>query len=247
VIRPEVLRQLRQYGEDLERQAPGVMAGLYAVGSVALGDFRSGLSNLDVVAVSADAWDEAALRAARRCTRALSRRGQPPRLVCLTWDELAADPADLAPPCWQGQRTLAAGELANPLTWQVMRTAAVCVAGPEYPDVGAGDLREWAAQRLSSWWGPWIGKQGSRPDALLIRRATTERVLEAARLAQVVSSGRVVSKAEAGELALSVGEERFQRILKDAIGFRRGLRASMYWGPFERKRDAIAFIRSRSS
>jgi hypothetical protein len=246
VIDQTVLRQLRAYATRLERDAPGVLAGLYGVGSVALGDFRPPLSNIDVVAVSGEPWSPAALRLAVRAGVALRLRRQPPRICCITWDDLAADPAGLDVTCFLGRRRIPSIELANPLTWQVLRTSAVSVHGPEYPDIGVGDLRGWAADRLSGWWGSWVRHRAGRAGTLLDRRSTTERVLEVARLVQIVSSGRVVSKAEAGELALGSSGERFQRILKDAVGFRQGLRASMYWGPFERKRDVIAFILAAS-
>jgi hypothetical protein len=53
----------------------------------------------------------------------------------------------------------------------------------------------------------------------------------------------VLSKTEAGELALSLVPVHFRRILHDAAGYRNGANTSMYWGPFERKYDARQLLR----
>ncbi len=68
-------------------------------------------------------------------------------------------------------------------------------------------------------------------------------VLEAARLTQAAITGRVLSKSEAGELAMPIVSTRHQRLLTDAVGYRQGAQFGMYWGPFERKYDAVTLLR----
>lgn len=242
MLPPDVLRRLHAFAGDVDRAAPGALAGLYGVGSLALGDFRPPLSNVDALVVSDTAWGPAGLGAVRGATGALRIGHQAPRVACLTWADLTGDPARAAAACFRGRRAVPPGELANSLTWQVLRTAGVCIRGPEYPEIGAGDLRAWAAERLSGWWGGWLAHNRNRPGALWFRRGTAEVVLEVARLSQAVASGRVVSKLEAGDLAVVSSPSKYQRILKDSVGFRRGDRMSMYWGPFERKRAVLAFV-----
>lgn len=246
MVPPDVLRQLRAFAERVERRSPGAVEGLYAVGSVALGDFRRPLSNLDLVAVSEESWAAPALDAVRASIDVLGRAGRPARVACITWEQLASEPEGVAAPGYLGRKPLPPGELVNPLTWAVLRTSAVSVVGPEYPTVGSGDLRRWAADRLSDWWGPWLRQARSRP-VLYLRRWECERVLEVSRLAQVVRSGRVVSKVEAGELEAMSATPRFQRILKDSVGYRRGVRMSMYWAPFERRNHAIAYLSEQTT
>jgi len=242
VVPTDVLERLRAFGAAVDSARPGVLEGLYAVGSLALGDFRRPLSNIDAVAVAAEPWDDPGLTAVRRSAGSLRLGRQDPAVACITWEQLASDPGDAAATCFRGRRTVPPDELVNPLTWQVLRTAAVCVRGTEYPDIGPGDLRAWCADRLDVWWRRWLERHRTRPGALWLRRTTAEHVLEVARLSQAVSSGRVVSKVEAGELAVRATRPFFQRIVKDAVGYRQGERLSMYWGPFERKRHALAFI-----
>ncbi|HUE58351.1 MAG TPA: hypothetical protein VMO88_02095, partial [Acidimicrobiales bacterium] len=68
-------------------------------------------------------------------------------------------------------------------------------------------------------------------------------VLEAARLAHMAITGRVLSKSEAGESITGIVGSRHRRVLVDSVGYRRGAQTSMYWGPFERKYDALALVR----
>ncbi len=242
VLPSQVLVRLRAFADDLDSRSPGRLAGLYAVGSVALGDFRPPLSNIDVVAVAEEGWDDASLQALRLSLAELRRTHEPPRVACLSWEELASDPAGVSAPGFVGKVATPGGDLVNPLTWAVLRSAAVCVRGPEYPDLGHGDLRSWAAERLGGLWRGWL--EGVRPGPLLLRRNIAERVLEVARLSQVLGSGRVVSKLEAGEAAGGRGSPNTRRVLADAVGYRRGARMSMYWGPYERRRHALEYIQA---
>ena len=242
VLDPQVLSRLRAFADALDRGAPGRLAGLYAVGSVALGDYREPLSNLDVIAVSDTAWDQGSLVAVGRALGALRKPLQPPRVACVTWDQLARDPAEVEAPGFVGRARVPGGDLVNPFSWGVLRSAAVCVRGEEYPQLGGGELRAWAAARLGGWWADWLA--GAHPGPLLLRRNLAEAVLEVARLEQIVASGRVVSKLEAGEAAEGAGPPNRQRSLKDSVGYRRGARMSMYWGPYERRRHGLAYIRA---
>lgn len=243
MVPPEVLARLHAFAAAVDRAAPGTLAGLYTVGSVALGDYRARLSNLDVLAVADRPWAGASLGAARRAARGLDRPRQPARVAYLTWEDLGTDPAGVDAPCYRGRSQVAASELANPLTWQILRTAAVCTRGPEYPDLWSGDVRPWATARLTGQWSAWLETAPHRPGALLLRPITTETVLEVARLQMAVRTGRVVSKLEAGTAFTEGGRSRVQRIMKDATGYRRGVRTSMYWGPFERRNDTVLFVR----
>jgi hypothetical protein len=81
-----------------------------------------------------------------------------------------------------------------------------------------------------------------RKGLLVMRRAVTPLVLEAARLAQGAVSGRLMSRTEAGESVGPLVSTRYRRILTDAVGFRAGAHTSMYWGPFERKYDALILL-----
>ncbi|MGH9114876.1 MAG: hypothetical protein ACRDWW_03510, partial [Acidimicrobiales bacterium] len=128
--------------------------------------------------------------------------------------------------------------LATPMTRSLLRHDPLALFGPDWPVVGydPDDFRAWCLGRLESLAA---GDKG----LLVMRRAVTPMVLEAARLAQGAITGRLFSKSEAGESAGVLVSPRFRRILTDAVGYRRGAQTSMYWGPFERKYDALILVR----
>ena len=124
------------------------------------------------------------------------------------------------------------------MTRAILRHDPMALFGPDWPVVGydPAAFRDWSVARLRA-------LVASSHGLLVLRRAVVPLVLEAARLTQAAITGRVVSKSEAGELAMSIVSTRHQRLLTDAVGYRHGAHASMYWGPFERKYDALTLLR----
>jgi hypothetical protein len=244
VLDPQALGLLRHFEEEVDRQAPGLLEGLYGVGSLALGDWRAGSSNLDVVAAAAQPWPEATVSRLNTAVAGLGPSGRPARVAFLSWGELAADPATVDAPVLEGRSPVPSAELVNPMTWQVLRISGICTRGPEYPEVGSGDVRDWAADRIVTRWLAQLEGWRRHPLSLWLRRRTAPAVLEVARLAVIASSGRVVSKLEAGQSLIDGARSSTQRILKDSVGYRQGSRVSMYWGPFERKRDVVNWVQT---
>jgi len=220
----------------VERHAPGQLAALYAVGSLALRDFTPGHSNIDVLVVTASQLGTDQLSAIAPAHRAL-RRARRDGCVCYaTWADVADGPGP-GVPSYAGRWPAAGGGIATPMTWAILRQDPVALRGPDWPVVWHDDtaLRRWCAERL----GAWAGTHG----ALLLRQAIGPVVLEAARLAHGASTGRVLSKSEAADAAAAVMSGKYRRVLADSLGYRRGARTSMYWGPFERRSDARDMVR----
>jgi hypothetical protein len=128
--------------------------------------------------------------------------------------------------------------LATPMTRAILRQDPEALLGPDWPVVGYDEaaFRAWCRERLRAMV---TGRKG----LLVLRRAVTPMVLEASRLAQGAITGRVFSKSEAGESVGMIVAPRYRRILTDSVGYRRGAQTSMYWGPFERKYDALVLLR----
>lgn len=224
------------YVDLLRRELGAKVEAVYAVGSLALGDFSPKQSNVDLAVV----WEERPRgelpKALSRAERDIDRPGRPAAVWHTTWEEVsggpAALPSDFGPPD--------AGEpspLATPLTWAILRNDPMPLFGPDWPVVWEDPpaLRSWALDRLNALAA---GKHG----LLLWRREIGPLVLEAARLAQIVIAGRVLSKSEAGEAVNGLVSSSHRRVLVDSVGYRQGAQTSMYWGPFERKYDALAVV-----
>jgi len=227
----------------LDERLPGRLSGLYVVGSAALGDYSERVSNLDLVAVSDDGWVEADLAVAA-AAHGLLKAPSPPVVAYLGSGDLAADPRSLDRPCYRGSNRVASAELVNPFTWQILSTGAVDLRGPDHPRLweDPGAIAPWAAARLQSVWAP-EAPHLSRVGAMWLRRRVSSVVLEVSRLAVAARSGRALSKTEAARVLEPQVPGRFRRILADAVGYRYGGRTSMYWGPLERKQNAVELLR----
>lgn len=229
MIPAAVARPLTEFVPAVERLAEGRLAAVYLVGGAALGDFSPRQSNIDLVVVCDPPLAVEDVSAVRRAERALRRAGRPAEVWYTGWDQIAdgpsGDPAARPP-------------LETPLTRAMLREEAVAYLGPDWPVVAYDEreYRDWCRRSLEA-------LVADRHGLMVMRRDVSPLVLEAARLAQGAATGRVYSKTEAGETAVSLLPAHFRRILHDAAGYRNGANFSMYWGPFERKYDARLLLR----
>jgi hypothetical protein len=254
------------YLAALRRQASDQVAAVYAVGALALGDFSAKQSNVDLVVVGDPPLTAAQLGPLRRAERALDRAHRRAEVWHTSWEEVAgagrqlstgapggagapaeatgdspltgqAPPPALTTPTPPGENAPPA-TLATPMTRAILRQDPEALLGPDWPVVGYDEaaFRAWCRERLRAMV---TGRKG----LLVLRRAVTPMVLEASRLAQGAITGRVFSKSEAGESVGMIVAPRYRRILTDSVGYRRGAQTSMYWGPFERKYDALVLLR----
>lgn len=227
----------------LDEKLPGRLSGLYVVGSAALGDYSERVSNLDVVAVSDEVWADADLAVAS-ASHGLLRAPRPPVVAYLSSRDLASDPRSLDRPCYRGSTRVDSEELVNPFTWYILSTGAIDLRGPDHPRLweDSASLAPWAAARLQSEWAPQIPHL-QRVGAMWLRRRVSSVVLDVSRLAVAARTGRALSKTEAARVLEPDVPGRFRRTLADAVGYRYGGRTSMYWGPLERKQNALELLR----
>jgi aminoglycoside adenylyltransferase-like protein len=232
------------YVSALDRTLPGVLTGLYVVGSLALGDYSTKFSDIDIVAVSASEWTPSQLRVACQAHHHLYRRKHPVRVAYVSTAQIGADPAGVDVACFEDTTRLSADAMANPLTWRILGTTAIALRGPDHPEVWVSDeaLEAWANRELQEHWREWLASVRHRPGSLLFKRSVAGKVLEVSRLYEVAVTGQVLSKLEACEAVIPQLAQRYARIIRDCTGYREGYHTSMYWAPFERKHDALDLI-----
>ena len=226
MIPDEVAGPLDRFLAAVDRTAPRRRAGVYLVGGLALADFSHRQSNLDVVVVCDPPLSTDETTALHRDRHSLVRGGRAAEIWFSGWDEIAEGPGERSAP------------LDTPLTRALLCEEAVAYFGPDWPVVAyeEADYRDWCREELAA-------LAAEDHGLMVMRNGVADLVLQAARLAQGAVTGRVYSKTEAGNTALSLVPHHFRRILTDAAGFRNGAHTSMYWGPFERKYDARELIR----
>ncbi len=229
---------IRGYLEAVQQVGPVEVAAVYGVGALALNDFSARQSNIDLVVVTDRRPEGAEGAALAGAARRLRHAGRSAQVWYVTWADLDRDGPGFSPEAAAGRPASGgASGLATPMTRAILRHDPMALFGPDWPVVGyePAAYRAWAAGRLEALVA---GAHG----LLIFRRDVAPLVLEAARLAQAVLTGRVLSKSEAGELAMPMVSTRHQRLLTDAVGYRHGAHFSMYWGPFERKYDALGLL-----
>ncbi|OKI02025.1 hypothetical protein A6A06_13030 [Streptomyces sp. CB02923] len=260
VVHPSVEAVVRGYLAHTDRLCPGLVEGLYLTGSIALGDFRPGRSDIDFVVVTAQrltAADVAALKQAHAETRGRFRR---PHFdgIHVTWQDLAAGFASCpgVPYTLLGKFRTAGAFEVNPVTWAVLTKNAVSVRGPAPGGFEVGtdpdSLRDWTLGNLEDYWRRRHIEQ-SRPlspwgVAALGGRAVAWGVLGVSRLHHTLATGEITSKGGAGRYALETFAPDWHPVIEEALRLHGSVSvpppapSRPLRNPFARRRAATDFI-----
>ena len=239
----DVRRTVDRYLDRADRLLPGRVTGFYLVGSVALGAYRPGRSDIDFVAVldgdrDLSASDVRRLRLAHvasglRTASAALRRGH--LMLPGTLNGVFVRAADLARPVTAieplasqvSQRFRRGGGFdVNPVQWTTFARSGVAVRGSEPAALGLdpepGLLRQWNRGNLAAYWVPWAEttrrRVGPRWRAMP-GWSTAWGVLGAPRLHHTIATGDVISKEAAGAWAKTVLDERFHPIVDEGLAW----------------------------
>lgn len=194
-----------------DRIAPGLIEGLYLVGSGALDDWRAG-SDIDVVAFTADPatdHDAELLRAAHEATLAdVEVPIDGPRLA---WGDVSVPPSPLLRPWTLDGGFHHDGECfeINPVTWFTLAEYGIAVRGAPAGQLGVAidgdDRRRFVRDNVDTYWRSVAERLG----AALADAGRTEFAAETvewcalgvARMLYSHRTGDVASKTAAGEWA----------------------------------------------
>jgi hypothetical protein len=180
---PSAAHILTQVSQNAKRFPP--TAALYLVGSLALGDYRPGQSDIDFVAVTGSPSDPSELRQLELLHRDLQRLVPNPSLdgIYVTWQQLQAAPQGLSVPRWlDGRFAPSHSFAATPVTWSTLHRHPLPIRGPATPAVQHDEdlLRAWCRENLQGYWAAWVHASRTRFKGQLFslsRRATTWGVL----------------------------------------------------------------------
>lgn len=242
------------YLAAVDAAAPGLVAGLYLVGSVALGDFRPQRSDIDFVALTARRADGSDLEALGRIHRLPAARRRRPFFdgIYVTRSELAGDPALLerCPTAHEGRLQPAGpGDL---IAWHTLARHGVCCRGPAVDQLriwtDARALAAWCDHNLDVYWR----RRMLEPAARLFSRGgmlgLTAWFCEwcisgVSRLHYTLATGAITSKHGAARYALHTFPARWSRVIREALRIRRDERGALYRSKLQRRHDVLAFMR----
>ena len=224
-----------------------MIEGLYLVGSVALGDFQPGRSDIDFIALIPRRLSPAALRAVEAVHRQLAMEagavfdgfyidrpslGRPP------------DPNRVLPYELMGRfhRRSACFE-ANPVTWRIWHDHAVVVRGPAPATldlcIDPTALARFEQENLAGYWTDWVVRHWAGPaDA----GVAASGVLGVLRLAHVLTTGQVPSKTAAGRWALQRFASSWHPIIAGALATHHGDSGSLPLDRYQAALDFVAFV-----
>jgi len=191
-----------------DRLAPGLVDGLHLTGSVALGDYHPGTSDIDFLAAVPSI--DVALLASVHAEMPTSPNFDG---IYLTPAQLAARPDDepVVPHVVNGvfHTDKHCGEL-NPVLWLTLARYGVTVRGPSLRGLQVDEdrLRQWNLNNLTSYWQPLADQiravcADRRPDAPAAAVGVVWAALGPARLHYTLATGDVTSK---GGAALYITE-----------------------------------------
>lgn len=255
------------YLTEIDIQAPGLLEGLYLVGSVAMDDFQVGgriarrgpsgasVSDIDFVAITSRSLAEPDLAAIDRAHRALTRHHQQPFFdgLYLTWPDLPHDPAraTCSAHTHDGRLHHSNHNQAIPVIWHELAQHGLAIRGPRPATLDIwtdhDTLIAWVQANLDTYWRQWHRRSSrllTRPGlACLTSFGPTWGVLGVSRLQYTLTTGKIISKTGAGQYARDVFDTRWHRVLDESLRIRTSAGGrSGYPSPFTRRRAALDFI-----
>ena len=251
---PSLVREVcSEYLELADSQIPGLVTGLYLVGSLALGGYRPGHSDIDFLAVTSrrpGADDVAALGGLHS-----EMAGRRPRRPVL--DGVYVRAADLSRLPGEGDGTVRAnlGKVdaedhyePNPVTVHLLVRRGIAFRGPDVADLGLRDdpgaLREWVAGNLQTYWRPWVDRWARSFGPRATSNFPIEwAVLGVPRLHFTLTSGDICTKEEAARYASRRFGGQWDGILDEALRIRARGKGGAYRSALARRREAVDFVR----
>lgn len=231
----EVTQLVCEYLDLLDRERARFVQRVYLVGSVALGDYQEGRSDIDFVALAAAPLSGPQLESLARIHTTMAAASGPPfDGFYIEQSELSRRPTLVmrVPFSLDGLfHTEDACSEVNPVTWHCLAQHGIAVRGspPETLAIATDPalLHAFQVSNLRTYWEPWI-EDGSKalahkaPDEMVDAAVLAWGVLGSLRIACTLMTGRIVSKSAAGRWALTRYAPDWHSVIRDALAARLG-------------------------
>ena len=243
------------YLDLADQHSGGLIEALYLEGSLALGDFQAGTSDIDFIAVTTDPPDSEALAALRHVHEELATRHHRPFFdgIYLTWPQVAAGPISVHnPPASHEGRFISTSppETANPVTWHTLAQHAITCRGPSPSQLDiwtdSTELAAWQNTNLDEYWLRNLtrARRLLNPSslALLTDYGTVWTVTGIARLHYTIATDKIASKTQAAQYALNTFPQQWHPVIREALRIRTCEHAKpLYTNRLRRRRDILSF------
>jgi Domain of unknown function (DUF4111)/Nucleotidyltransferase domain len=211
-VHDEVRAVTQRHLQAVDAAAPGLIRALYLTGSIALGDYQPGRSDIDFMAFTSRPCGEADIELLRGVHAQLRAPTYYDGSYVIWRDEPEA-PADepVRPHLVGGEFRVANDSALTPSTWTEFAKYAIAVRGPAAGSIGVSvsreRLNEWNLGNLNGYWLNLANRAAAYygdkdPAATEEAEFVCWGTLGAARLHYTLATGDITSKTGAGRYAL---------------------------------------------
>ncbi|GAA3432870.1 aminoglycoside adenylyltransferase domain-containing protein [Kutzneria kofuensis] len=234
MLPPRARDVVDRYTRRIDRESPGLLQGLYLVGSVALHDFHDEVSDVDFIAV-AENPDPAVLRKVHEGLEKFDG-------LYVTFEDLRTSPSKLPNGYYRLEGELKVGdEGRSPVEWTVLANHGVTIRGPRPQElqvhVDPDELREWVRGNANTYWRQFVDD----PYDLIFDAGIAWGVLGISRLHYSMVTGDVTSKTGAGRHALRAFPKH-RAIIEEALRHRTSPVVKPEHPDLERQAAAVAYL-----
>ncbi len=244
-----VQAMLHEHIVQVHDSLPGLLAGLYVHGSVALGAYQPGLSDIDFIAITSRTCAEHDIAALRAIHQALatSHPYAPLEGSYLQWQDLGQR-AGLVPPrpyVHDGVLNPGGHHDINAVTWWILKNRGVTLLGP--PANQLNIQVDWEGlvaamhRNMNIYWASFTSNP-RRMTWLLGDYGVQWAVLGVLRQFYTFREQSITSKVGAGVYGLAHTPRRWHRLIQEAIDIREGRPATAYRSRVVRAIEARAFL-----
>jgi hypothetical protein len=220
---------LEEYLTALDGALADRVTGVYLTGSAALGDWRPGRSNLDIVVVTGEVLGESGIAALEELHAMVG--GRPYRdAIYVPADAVGTRQGDIVFPATVDGFFHREGHRPEPVLWATLHRHGLTLRGPEasglVADPDSGWLRDFSRNNLESYWRPWAanGRRGltsQNPSRPLDASRVVWAALGPGRLHATIATGKIISKTAAAAYTAKLLPQ-FDRLLERAKAHRLG-------------------------
>jgi len=248
---PDVVKPvLEAYITAIERELPGFMAACYLHGSIALGAFIAGDSDIDFITVisrrctASDIEHLAAIHHAVEKTYARC----PIEGSYLQWTDLgqAGDEIEPHPHYHDGALDPFARNDLNTVTWWLLKNRGLALVGSDPRTleftVDSQMLIAYMGHNLNAYWRRYT-REPARMAWLFTDYGIQWAVLGVLRQYYTFREDDIISKVGAGEYALQHLPQRWHRLIQEAINIRYRRNGSSYRSRIIRAVEAVQFLK----
>jgi hypothetical protein len=244
---------LAEYSRALRALFGDDLVGVYLTGSLALGAWHEGKSDVDCTVMLQRHPSDQQADGIRNLHRRLYRQYHRVRIEThyITYGELGRRPQDIEPVVSFHDNRLSRSKFnVNEVTWATLKWHGLTVYGLDVSllplDVGVDSLCAYVFDNVDSYWKVWLRRANRlyRPLGLyyLTSQAVEWGVTGISRMLYTIMEHDIASKEGATEYMLGRAPEQYQRVLREALCIRTNSGEKQFASPFKRRSEALQYM-----